>query len=479
MKKYINYKVDNYAFFIIKLIVASEALKQMLKYDKNNSKQKIQATVVVFALIILGILITVNLSSIGSFFSVILSIVSPIIIGFAIAYMLNPILKFFEFVVFKRVRAKRFVRVISLILTYIVALLTLGIIIYIIFPRLALSILDIGKNFNTYLQQATDFVNSIVSRFSSVTDKYDPAELTQLIGDIFTESGDIFQAVSTYVISYAMELINAFKNIFLGLFISIYVLISKERLSAQFSKGARAFMSDKIYRNMLRYLRRTNSTFGRFFIGKIFDSAIVAFITVVLLLIFRMPYCLLIAMIVGILNIIPFFGIIIATIVSSFIVFIATPDKFLLFLLIMLIIYQIDVNVIAPRILGKSAGISSLGVIIAVIIMGEYFGVVGMIIAVPVFAVIISVIKEWIERKLRAKELPTKTTDYYADPEHTHQSKDHRTATKAILDSLSKVISGLRHTHDDDHEGDEHIDDNHKQDQDSGDQNGINSDRLD
>lgn len=422
----------------------------MLKYDKNNSRHRIQFTLFGFALALLAILIAINLSSIGDFFSAVMSIISPIVIGAAIAYVLNPLLKLFEYKIFKKVRSKGFVRVISLILTYVVAILLLIVSVAIVLPRVVFSVVDIAKNYDSYLNTATGFVNAAIAKFSSNSEYYNPEQMAQLIKDIFTESGDIFQTIAQYVISYASGLITALKNVFLGLFISIYVLISKERLSAQASKVARAFLTDRMYSTALRYLRKTNSTFGKFFVGKLFDSTIVAFITLLLLLAFKMPYCILIAIIIGILNIIPFFGMVIGIIASSFIVLIATPDRVLLFILLMFIVYQIDVNIIAPKILGRSAGISSLGVIVAVIVMGAYFGIVGMIVAVPVFAVIISVVKELVEKRLKDKNLPVETTEYYEDSDYTHESEEHKTVTQVIVDTTvhlaEAAVSGIKHT---------------------------------
>jgi len=232
-----------------------------------------------------------------------------------------------------------------------------------------------------------------------------------------------------------------YKNILLGLFISIYILSSKERLYAVTTKAARAFMTAKVFNNCMRYVRIASSTFGRFFIGKLFDSTIVFIITLALLSVFGIPHATFIAMIVGVLNIIHFFGIIIAIVLSAFIVLIAAPSKLLLFLLIMIVIQQIESNVIAPKILGSSAGISSLGVIAAVIIMGSCFGIIGMIIGVPIFAIIIAIFKDYLDNKLAKKNLPVNTSNYYTDHDYSSENEEYKPLTKLLLDPVFKKIS--------------------------------------
>ena len=413
----------------------------MLKYDNSDTKKSLTAIVAWFAISLLVILVIINIDPINSFLSTILKIVAPVFIGGAIAYLLNPVLKFLEFVVFKNVKNKKTVRALSLVLTYVYAIAVIVLLVSVIVPQLVESILDIGKNYTAYLNTAIDVINNIISKISANFEGIDIDYVGQRILELFNESENLVQNIASYAISYGTSLFDAFKNIILGLFISVYILISKERLYAQATKGAKAYLSNKFYNNCMRYLRITNGTFGRFFIGKFFDAAIVFAMTFVVLLIMKIKYSMLIAMIVGILNIIPFFGIIIGALISALIVLFVAPDKTLVFLLIMLIIQQIDTNIISPKILGNSAGISSLGVIIAVTVMGSYFGVAGMILGVPFIAIIISIVKKWLEKRLSAKQLPVNTTEYYTDESYSSENEEHKSITRMIFDPLLKIIS--------------------------------------
>ena len=221
------------------------------------------------------------------------------------------------------------------------------------------------------------------------------------------------------------------------------MLASKERLKAQVKKFTTAMFPPKGRHRFYRYVRLCDRTFGGFFVGKIIDSLIIGAITLVVLLIFRMPYALLISTIICVTNIIPVFGPFIGAIPSAFIIFIVSPSKALIFLVLILLIQQLDGNVIGPKILGDSTGLSTLGVIISIVIMGEYFGIVGMIVGVPIFAVAVALVKEFLEQKLRAKDLPTDTSEYYAwdsfvDPHEVHETITQKMA-KNVKNSFQKI----------------------------------------
>ena len=414
----------------------------MLNKENNTGNKKgLTYSLIVFAIALLVVLIMIYLEPISDFVSIIFSVIAPIALGGAIAYALNPILKFLEFFVLKKIRNKRLLRALSLILTYLYLLLIITLAISVISPQITKSIIDIGKNYNLYVNTTLETINSTISRLSATFENLNVSIAKDTVSDIINESSDIFKDIFNYIFSYGKSLLTTFKNLILGLFISIYILAAKERLYAHSIKTSRAFMSPKMFNNCMRYVRVANSTFGRFFIGKLFDSTIVFVITFVVLALLKMPHAMLIAIIVAALNIIPFFGIILGIVLSSFIILIASPDKFVIFIIVMIIIQQIDANIIAPKILGSSAGISSLGVITAVIIMGAYFDIVGMIIGVPLFAIIIAIFKEWLEKRLSAKKLPVKTAEYYEDPDYSSESEEYKSFTRLLFDPLLKKAS--------------------------------------
>ncbi len=380
----------------------------------SETKPKIykSLTFAFFAFVILYAI--TNIDALTGLLSNIFGVLAPIAIGAAIAYMLNPILKLFEFKILKKLKHKGARRALSLILTYVVAVLCIVLFLLLMIPQLVESIMQFASEFDTYVEKTLTFIGNIVNKVSANFDvKIDNAQIVTAISDFIMKSEDIFGILFNYLAEFAGKLYVGVKNSILGIFISIYLLIDKERLHAHVRRICAAILKDKSRIRMLRYVRSANRTFGGFFIGKIVDSIIIGILTFFIMLIFRMPYPSLLATIIGITNIIPLFGPIIGAIPTAFIVFIANPQKVILFLILVFLIQQLDGNVIGPKILGNSTGISSLGVIVAIIIMGDYFGVIGMIIGVPVFATISIIINELVEEKLAKKNLPTSVDDYF------------------------------------------------------------------
>lgn len=403
------------------------------------------------AVIFVIIFAIVNSAAISSFFSALLSVFAPIILGGAIAYMLNPLLKLFEFKIFKGIKNTKLLRALSLIMTYIIALLLIAAFLWLIIPSLIQSIKDLTANMDIYLDSTVSLINSFVVKLTK-NDNFENLVSTETavnaITNFFSTSGDIFNTVMDYVIKYGKGLIVGLKNVLLGLFISVYILLSKERLKAQCKKLSAAAFKAGTRKRLYRYFRIAHRTFGGFFVGKTIDSLIILGICLIVFPIAKIPLWPLISVIVGATNIIPFFGPFIGAIPSFFIIFIYDPKKALIFAILVLVIQQIDGNIIGPKILGNSTGISSLGVIVAIVIMGEYFGIIGMIVGVPIFATLTAIIEDLINVRLRKAELPTDVAEYYTsdslvDPYEPHETVSQK-AFNATVAMFKRVASLFR-----------------------------------
>ena len=398
------------------------------------------------AVIFLILYAVVNISVFSGIFSKLLSVLAPIILGGALAYLLNPILKLFEFRIFKKISNKKVLRGLSLLMTYIVVLLVVVAFCWLVIPQLIDSIMRLATNFNGYIESTADTINGFIAKLldrQDLANVVDDEAILSAITTMLFKSGDLFSGIMGYVVEYGAGLFVGIKNLVLAIFISIYILSAKERLKAQVMKLTTAIFTHKGKRRFYRYVRLCNHTFGGFFIGKIINSLIIGVITLAVLLIFRMPYALLVSTIVCITDIIPVFGPIIGAIPSFFIIFIVSPSKALLFLVLILLIQQLDGNVIGPKILGNTTGISSLGVIISIVIMGEFFGVIGMIIGVPLFAVIVALCKEFIEHRLKKKSLTTDTAAYYAADSLVDPNEVHEPVAARIFNNMGQSFAKL------------------------------------
>lgn len=350
-----------------------------------------------------------------------LSILQPFIIGFSIAYILNFILKFFENNVFnlgviKNLNlSRRSRRMCSLFLTYITAALVVFAFIKFVLPQLVSSIVGLVNDIPLYINETVKFTDGLLMNLNIQN------EYLKILDGNFNKFIDYVIKIGTNFIPVVGSILTAVAssiwNIILGLIVSIYLLIDKERFCALSKKIVYALFSKRISDKVLYIVHMSNNTFGNFLVGKIVDSFIIGLLTFVVLTITKMPYSLLIAVIIGITNIIPFFGPIIGAVPAFIIILFVSPIKALWFILIILIIQQLDGNVIGPKILGNSIGISAFWILFAILVAGKFLGITGMIIGVPLFAVIYVLIKNEIEGILRKKGLKTKTEDYINNKE--------------------------------------------------------------
>lgn len=359
-------------------------------------------------------LITSRLNVFTGKISDIIGILQPFIIGFVIAYILNFILKFFED---KSENIERFSnmskksrRSICLVFTYITAFLIIYLFINFVIPQVIESIVGLANNVPTYLNNVTVLMDFLMEDFNLDAKYLDIAnkKLTEVVNYTIQFITDLIPVLGNWVVMIASSV----WNILLGLIVSSYLLIDKERFYGIGKKIIYAISSEKVANRIFELVYRSNDTFGRFISGKIIDSAIIGVLTFFVLNIFKMPYSTLISVVIGITNIIPFFGPFFGAIPSAIIILFVSPVKAAWFLLIILVIQQIDGNIIGPKILGDSIGISAFWILFALLVAGKFFGIVGMVVGVPIFAIIYSVIKEVVEEKLKNKGLPEDTEKY-------------------------------------------------------------------
>ena len=377
-------------------------------------------TISVYALIVIccSIIFYFTASQIGSFsekIGIVIGIMYPFIIGFAIAYLLNFILDFYEVKTlgktqwFSKLKQSQR-RSIGLILTYLTFAGICYLFIHFIVPQLIDSIMGFVNDIPQYVDNVTRLFNDLV-RETNISPEY--AALIQEQMNKYIQLVMDFAKEIIPVVGNTLKIIaSSIWNIVLGIIISVYLLIDKENFFAINKKIICALFSTKVANRIFELTYRSNETFGKFLSGKIIDSAIIGVLSFVVFSIFKMPYTLLISVIVGVTNIIPFFGPFIGAIPAFIIILFVSPSKALVFLVLVFIIQQLDGNVIGPKILGDSIGISAFWILFAILVAGKFLGLVGMIVGVPLFAIFYSIIKEEIEYKLKMKELPTETKDY-------------------------------------------------------------------
>ena len=369
--------------------------------------------------------------------SVFVGILQPILIGAVLGYLFNPLMRRIDTglcglilpKVKNKEKVKHVIRTVSSILTLLIFLTLFGMIIYMIVPALMESIVNLVNTMSANVEHFIDWYNnlSLPGKGSGEWERY-LLMAAEYIEEWFDNSLvpqlQDFTQWQNYLTSITLSAINVvvvLKNVVIGLIVSIYVLMEKERFEGQAKKIAFAILPIKQANELIQIVHKVDQIFGGFIIGKIIDSIIIGIICFIGCYILRMPYTLLVSVIIGITNIIPFFGPFIGAIPCLIIVTITDPLHGLYLLIFILVLQQVDGNIIGPKILGESTGLSSFWVIFAIMVGSGLFGFAGMLFGVPTFAVIYYLAQRLISHLLKRKGLPAKSLDYtvvtHVDPE--------------------------------------------------------------
>ena len=347
-------------------------------------------------------------------FSGMIATMQPFIIGSAIAYIINFILNFYEKVVFElkylNKLNRKYRRGIGLLLSYLTAIIVISLFMQFVLPQLVDSIVGLANNIPQYVNDASHVITEISEKFN-LESKYMNMiveKWNELLNYIITLLTNLIPVIGNFIMTLGSSIL----NVIIGIIVSIYILIDKEKFIALSRKVTFSIFSAERSKRIVELAQRSNETFGKFLSGKILDSLIIGILTFIILTIFKMPYILLISVVIGMTNIIPFFGPFFGAIPSAIIILCVSPIKALWFIGIILVIQQIDGNIIGPKILGDSIGISAFWILFSLLIFAKFLGLIGMIIGVPIFAIIYSIIKENVERRLKAKGLPVETEKY-------------------------------------------------------------------
>lgn len=379
---------------------------------------------ITYALVMLFVLL--NFSSVWGILSNFVAIIMPFVYGFAIAYILKFLYEFFRQKAFAKMGTKRKIfkslkTPLSLICTYIIAFGIVAFLIGSLIPQIIDSIKNITDNMGSYIQSFQKAENDVITWINSTFGLELKSETlidTLLLHILdFVNKNDFASMLQSFMNSAFPVVINATKtatveiyNWIIAIIVSVYYLASKDKLCSQVSRLAKAYIPKKHVEKTFYIARLSNDMCGRFLVGKIIDSTIIGLLCFICMSIFRFDYALLISVIVGVTNIIPFFGPFIGAIPSAILLLLVDPVQCFWFVVFILVLQQIDGNIIGPRVLGESVGVSGFWIMASVIIGGGLFGVAGMVLGVPVFAVIYTLIGDSVNKRLKVS-VPKLTAD--------------------------------------------------------------------
>ncbi len=386
---------------------------------------------IVIAVSVLFYLGLSNLKHVGDAFSTVMKVLMPFLIGIAIAYVLSPLFNLVERPLYRwlagkgekpRRHAKAASKAIASAAAVLVLLTVIAGLLLMVIPQM---VDNITRLIDTMPEKTTQFMNWITWISTSLNNLFssNPAieewvregvetisdSLTRWMESMVSNLGAIVGSVTQGVISG----VNVVVDIVIGLVICVYVLNSKDLFTAQCKKLVYSVFKINNANYIISSARFIHRTFGGFINGKIIDSLIIGVLCFIGLSILRIPYALLLSAIVGVFNLIPIFGPIIGAVIGTLLLLLENPLKALFFLIFVIVLQQIDGNVIGPKILGQTTGLSSFWVMFAILVGGGLFGFAGMLLGVPTFAVLYAFINRYLERRLERKKLSKYTMDYH------------------------------------------------------------------
>ena len=397
----------------------------MKRLLENKHARLMLMIFIVGALLIIFNQIVGNYESFSEGVGTIKTIISPFIYGFVMAYLLSPIYNATDRGLYKRLgkyyknkqRLFSFCKLVASVVAVVCLIGAVAGLIALIVPQVIESLTGILKSLPQRLTQLS-------ALFNDITSKMDNKRLAMKMSEIYAQvqtnlielaqtkllpgMGTLVGQVSTQVILTLKTMM----NVMIGVMACVYMLNSKERFQGQFKKVILATLPKEKAEAVFDFAKFTNRTFGGFINGKIIDSIIIGIICFILMKIFGFPYPILISAIIGITNVIPFFGPFIGAIPAAIIILLVSPIHALYFLILIFILQQVDGNIIGPAILGNTTGIASFWVLFSIVIGGGLFGFIGMVLGVPVFAIIYYYFSRSINKRLEAKGLEFRTDSY-------------------------------------------------------------------
>ena len=356
-----------------------------LKDMKLKNQLIISTYIMIFLLLILKPDVIPNL--INKF----ISAFKPFIIGGIIAFLINLPMKVIEEKAVKPLcekyeNLKKMSRVISLVYTLIIIVVLSWIFISYIVPQLADSLRSLTNDIPSYISGLQNQIIIKLRDFHMLDNTV--FDVQAMIKKSLTYIENFINMFISNLFNFTIGITNFFMNLFLGIVISMYILLSKEKLIHQFKKLIYALFNEERYKKIIYILKLTNNKFSRFILGQSIDGLILGTVFFIVFSLVKIPFALLISILIPILNFIPIFGTYVGIVISAFIILMVQPNLVLLFLVLVFTIQQLDGKFVYPMVVGNSLGLSPLWILLAIVVGGNLFGIVGMILGMPLVSVI-------------------------------------------------------------------------------------------
>lgn len=337
-------------------------------------------------------------SAITAFFQ----LISPVLIGFAIAFVLNLLVKFFENKVFisKKTKKTLIKRPLSILLAITVILVIITILVFLLYPQIKSSVLLFTTN-------APNYINTLYSKINGFLEGFPTAKtiFSENWDKLLLNSATFLTNLISSLFTMTINLTSGIITVFISIIFSIYLLAGKEKLIVSLKKCLFAFLSEEKAEKIIYVGSLINDTFSKFVSGQIIEAVILGSLCFIGMLLFRFDYAILISTIIGLTALIPIFGAFIGAGIGAFILLLISPLSSLCFLIFIIVLQQIEGNVIYPKVVGTSIGLSGFWVLIAITVFGGLYGIPGILLGIPLFSVFSTLFTRAVDKKIQSKNI--------------------------------------------------------------------------
>ncbi|WP_026504608.1 AI-2E family transporter [Butyrivibrio sp. NC3005] len=386
-------------------------------FDKKWKNQNWFQYAVALCIAILFYTIINNIDGIQDCFSVLYGFISPVVLGVIIAYLLNPVMSFYERTIFSRLKQQSFRRSFSLILTVITFLLFFSVLLIALIPQIVSSLTTLFANVDEYsntLQMLLEKLKETAAKF-----KLDISSFTAFSDNFLSTFKSSIPNGFNSIVNTSVNIGSGILNAVISFILAIYFLADKEHLIGGWSNLLGLLVSDKHKRDWVDFWTRCNTILLRYIGGDLLDALIVGVVNWIFMLAFGMPYAVLISLIVGVTNLAPTFGPIVGAVIGGFILVLVNPWSALWFLIFTIVLQTCDGYIIKPKLFGNTLGIASVWILVSIIVFGRVFGIVGVLLAIPFAAIIDFIYREfflvWLKRKKDVGEFDDNEDDIAKD----------------------------------------------------------------
>ncbi len=383
--------------------------------DLNKKNVKKILGIITFTVILFALLL--NFSAVIKWLGFIWGVCFPFVLGGAIAFCLNIPMSFFERKLFPKVDVEKpirksgkllraLARPLSLVLTLLCIVLILAVVVVVLVPQLTKTFESIGEAMTDFLPKAQVWLENVFSGDGAIAGVISSMELdwTKWVSSMKDFALNGAGNVLSVTMNATMAVVNSVTTFFIAFIFSIYILMQKENLSRQLTKLIKAVWNEKTVEKICRICSLSYFTFARFITGQCIEALILGTMFFVIMSLFRFPYALLVGVVIAVTALIPIVGAFVGCLVGAFLILMVNPMQALAFVILFLVLQQIEGNLIYPHVVGNSVGLPSMWVLFAVTVGGSLMGVAGMLIFIPLMSVLYSLLREWVNGQLKEKK---------------------------------------------------------------------------